>query len=184
MLDRVAAEVLSRDPRLGPVRLVCVDGPAGSGKTTFAGLLAERLGAEVVHTDDLLDGWGDLEGMWPRLEEWVLAPLAAGRPGRYRRYDWGIARFAEWHDVPAAPVLVLEGCGSARRAVAPSAALCVWVEADPAVRRARGLDRDGEAVLPHWADWTADEDRHFAAERTRERADVLVDANDWGRMGA
>ncbi len=35
---------------LGAGRLVCVDGPAGSGKTTLGGEVAARLGAPLVHT--------------------------------------------------------------------------------------------------------------------------------------
>jgi len=39
----LARSVLAARPGLGPVRLVAVDGPAGSGKTTFAGRLAAAL---------------------------------------------------------------------------------------------------------------------------------------------
>ncbi|MBJ7451459.1 MAG: uridine kinase, partial [Blastococcus sp.] len=55
----VAAGIMAAGPRLGGTRLVCVDGPAGSGKTTFAGRLAAALGddAELVHMDDLYAGW-------------------------------------------------------------------------------------------------------------------------------
>ncbi|QTE31381.1 uridine kinase [Pengzhenrongella sicca] len=161
---------------LGPVRLVCIDGPAGSGKTTFAALLGAELGAQVVHVDDLLAGWGDLEGVWPRLRDGLLAPLGAGLTGRYRRYDWVAQEFAEVHEVPVAEVLVLEGCGSARRGVDPCAVLKVWVEAPPAERLARGIARDGEAMRAHWLAWAQDEAAHFAAEGTRERADVIVDS--------
>lgn len=178
LVDRLVARVRASEPRLGAVRLVCVDGPAGSGKTTLAGRLGGELGAQVLHVDDLLEGWGGLEGMWPRLQEWVLEPLAAGRPGRYRRYDWSAGEFAEWHDVPLADVLVLEGCGSARRAVDGLAVLRVWVEASPEVRLARGLARDGEAMRPQWLTWMRDEAAHFAVEETRARADVRVDGWD------
>ncbi|WP_298459762.1 uridine kinase [uncultured Cellulomonas sp.] len=179
MTDPVVADLAGRvraaTPRLGATRLVVVDGPAGSGKTTLAGRLAHALGAPVLHADDLLAGWGDLEGWWARLDAWVLAPLAAGRPGRYRRYDWVAGAFAEWHDVPAGDALVVEGCGSARRAADDVAVLSVWVEAADDVRLARGLARDGEGMRPQWLAWMAAERRHFAAERTRERADVVVD---------
>ena len=41
---RLAVERLATaPPRLGRTRLVCVDGPAGSGKTTLAGRLAGAL---------------------------------------------------------------------------------------------------------------------------------------------
>jgi uridine kinase len=169
--------VRATEPRLGPVRLVVVDGPAGSGKTTLARLVADGLRAagcavQTIHLDDLYEGWSGLDGVWDRLDAWVLRPLAAGRAGRYRRYDWGSEGWAEWHDVPVPDVLVVEGCGSAPRAADPLAVLRVWVEAGDDVRLARGLARDGEAYRGHWLAWMAGEAAHFALERTRDRADV------------
>jgi uridine kinase len=174
-VDDLADRVRRAAPRLGRTRLVVVDGPAGSGKTTLAGRLATALDAPVVHADDLLAGWGDLEGWWARLDEGVLAALAAGRPGRYRRYDWVAGDFAEWHDVPVADHLVVEGCGAARRAADDVAVLRIWVEAPEDVRLRRGLDRDGDHMREEWLTWMAAETAHFGAESTRARADVLVD---------
>lgn len=182
----LADDVLGGAARLGPVRLLCVDGPAGSGKTTTAEAVAAALRARgtsvaLVHLDDLYDGWSGLEGtLWPRLAAQVLEPLRRGRPGRFQRYDWGAARFDDWVDVPVNRVLVLEGCGSARRAADPVATLRVWVEAPPAERLARGLARDGTAMRGHWEDWMRGESLHFARERTAERADVRLDG--CGRM--
>ncbi|MFC8193051.1 uridine kinase [Cellulomonas sp. NPDC057328] len=184
----LADRVLDGPRRLGPVRLVCVDGPAGSGKTTAAGRLAAQVrvrgaGADVLHLDDLYAGWRGLEGsLWPRLSAQVLEPLRRGLPGRYQRFDWPSDRFDDWVDVPVTDVLVLEGCGSARRAADAVATLRVWVEAAPDLRLRRGLERDGEAALPHWRTWMADEDAHFAREGTRGRADVRLDA--FGMMTA
>lgn len=173
----LAAEVLGSRPRLGQVRLVGVDGIAGSGKTTFAGRLGAALDAQVLHTDDLLAGWKDTVEFWARMERWVLAPLRAGRPGAYRRYDWDRGEFAEWHDVPLAPALVLDGVTSARAVVRPELALSVWVAAPAALCLARGLARDGEAVRPYWERWHRREVAHFALDRTSEHVDLVVDGN-------
>lgn len=184
----VASQVLLRAARLGQVRLVCIDGPAGSGKTSFAARLVERFAADpvravTVHLDDLYEGWSGLEGtLWERLTAQVLEPLRAGAPGRYQRYDWVTGAFADWVDVPVPDVLVLEGCGAARRAAAPDAVLTVWVEAPAELRLARGLERDGEAMRDEWMAWTVRETAHFAREQTRARADVRLDA--YGRMTA
>lgn len=176
----LAARVVSAGPSLGSVRLVCVDGPAGSGKTTLAGRLADAVGhvglaASVMHLDDLYEGWSGLAGVWERVEAQLLGPLGRGEPGRWRRYDWAAGRFAEWHDLPVPDVLVLEGCGSAPRAVDGRAALLLYVEAPLRVCLRRGLDRDGEAMRSEWVRWQVVEAAQFAAERTRERSDVVVD---------
>ena len=187
-VEAIAGRALDTAPRLGPVRLVAIDGPAGSGKTTLAAALAGALvgrgvDATVLHLDDLYDGWTGLEGsLWPRLSAQVLEPMRRGRPGRYQRYDWGAGAFDGWVDVPLPRVLVLEGCGSARRTADAFVVLRVWVQAPQDVRLARGLARDGEAARPHWLRWMADEAAHFARERTAERADVRLDG--FGRMSA
>ena len=55
--DEVADRVMAAPPTLGDGRLVCVDGPAGSGKTTLAAALADVVpGAHVIHCDELLHG--------------------------------------------------------------------------------------------------------------------------------
>ncbi len=178
----VVALALGESPTLGGSRLVCVDGPAGSGKTTLAmGLQSslERRGlvGSTLHLDDLYEGWSGIDAnseLEPRVLDQVLRPLAAGQPGRWQRYDWHAQRFAEWHDLPPPDVLVLEGCGSGARTYAPYITVLVWVEADRSTRIARGVARDGEAVLPKWLRWMDAEARHFAANRTRERADVRL----------
>jgi hypothetical protein len=56
----VVDRLLAAPPSAGDVRVLAVDGPAGSGKkTTAARRLARDLGdAPLVHLDDLLEGWG------------------------------------------------------------------------------------------------------------------------------
>ena len=177
----LAAYVRGLAPRLGGVRLVAVDGPSGAGKTRFALRLAKRLDASVVHTDDLLDGWDDQFAFWPRLEEQVLDPLRRGRTGGYRKYLWHRGRFGdEVVPVEPAPVVLLEGVSSARRAIRPELSLAVFVDAPPRLRLSRALARDGDDSLAFRAyleRWRAAEDRHFAEEQTAAHADLVVDGS-------
>jgi len=176
----LAGRVLAAPPRLGAVRLVAIDGPAGAGKTTFGARLARALreaGAHVeeVHVDDLLDGWDDMVTYWPRFESGVLDRLRDGKPGCYPRYDWHRGRFGPEVAVPVPDVLVFEGVTSARAAARRHVSLAVYVTAPRDVRLARGVERDGAALEGHWLRWMAGEEAHFAADPTHDRADLIVD---------
>lgn len=173
-VDRVVALLASAPARLGSTRLVAVDGPAGSGKTTLARAVARRLQGRVLHLDDVYDGWGGLFAL-DRTVRTALRPLLDGDEGYYRRYDWELGEYLETRRVLPVPHLVLEGVGAGNRAWAGWTSLLVWVECpSPVERLRRGLARDGAAVQDRWEQWMADEQRLFAQEGTRERADLVV----------
>lgn len=177
-LSVVAAGVLASSARCGGTRLVCVDGPSGSGKSMLADRLAAALGGQpVLHMDDLYPGWDGLAEAVCLLYDRVVEPLIRGRPARYRRYDWGRGEYAEEHDLGIPPVLVVEGVGSGARPIAAHAVLLVWIEAPRLERFRRGVERDGEAYRPHWERWARQEDAHFAIEGTRDRAGLRVDGD-------
>jgi uridine kinase len=174
----LARRVMDRPPRAGDCRVVAVDGPSGAGKSSLASELAGRLDAQVVAVDDLIPGWTGLRAGPPILVHDVLEPVAAGRDGGYRRYDWVAGAYAEWQQVSVAPYLVVEGCGAGSRVVAPYLSLLVWVDADRELRFERGIERDGEAFRPYWERWEDESQQLFREEGTAARADVVVDGAD------
>jgi uridine kinase len=171
----LVARIGSLPPRAGRTRIVAVDGPAGSGKTSFARRLAAALGAPLVQMDDLIPGWDGLREGAARLMEWVIEPLLRGGVARYQRYDWDRRAYVEWHDVGRPEVLVIEGVSSGSRAPAEHEVLVAWLEAPRPTRMTRGLERDGQASRPRWERWFAEEDELFATEATRQRAHLRVD---------
>jgi uridine kinase len=181
VVERVADRILRNQPRSADTRIVAVDGQSGAGKTTFAAALAKALearGATVatVHTDDLLDGWDDQFTFWDRLLDQVVNPLLHKEPAAYRRYDWIRERFDDdLTPVPPADVVIVEGVSAARESMRKVADLTVFlrVSEDEAWRRLR--DRDPEEAMPFLVAWKAREGRHFAADRTAEQVDVVVD---------
>ncbi|MDX2647858.1 hypothetical protein PV341_30665 [Streptomyces sp. PA03-1a] len=173
-LRALAARLRALPPSCGPVRLVAVDGHAGSGKTTFAAALASALdGAPVVHLDDLATH-EELFEWTGRLREQVLEPLRRGDTARPAKYDWVARRFATTLEVPAAPVVLLEGVGVGRRALRPRLASLLWLEVSRDTARERGELRDGPALTAFWAGWMRAQDAHFAADPSRPFADLLV----------
>jgi uridine kinase len=175
----LAAHILERPPRLGPVRLIAVDGASGVGKTSFATRLGVQLDAPVVHTDDLLDGWDDQFTFWARLERLVLGPLRRGEKALYQRYQWHHGTFGgDLVSVEPAPVVLLEGVSAARREIRPELSFAVFVSAPAGLRWSRVIGRDGDDSLAYRAyleRWRAAEERHFVADGTAAAADLHVD---------
>ena len=186
---RIVAAVLETPPTLGSGRLVCVDGPAGSGKTTLAAALrrgfrdalraagapADPTPVRMLHMDNVYAGWAGLDVGMDTVATCVVAPLRAGEPGSYRRYDWHRQCFAEERVVAPCDVLVIEGVGSGSSTYDDAITCLVWVDTPSDVRLSRGLARDGEALRAEWEGWAAREQVMFARERTRARADLVVD---------
>ncbi|MET7620874.1 hypothetical protein [Streptomyces sp. NPDC005408] len=176
-LDRRALALRALPPSCGPVRLIAVDGHAGSGKSTFAARLAAALGGSdgvpVLHLDDLasheeLFGWTD------RMMAEVIEPLSNGRTAHFHPYDWNLRRFGSPRPLEAAPVVLIEGVGAGRRMLRPYLAGLLWMERDAEESWQRGRRRDGIGLSAFWDAWTMAETRHFATDPSRPFADALI----------
>ncbi|MET8852576.1 uridine kinase [Amycolatopsis sp. NPDC004625] len=157
--------------------MLAIDGPSGAGKSTLAaevvaGLEACGCRTELVSTDAFAT-WDDPVAWWPRLLDGVLRPLAAGRPGAYRRMDWttGVPRPGEIVRVAVPDVLVLEGVSSGRTSARSLLSHLCWVDGGSAAGRlARTVARDGAAARGELGRWQRFEHGWFAVDGTAAAA--------------
>lgn len=173
----VVDALLAAPARLGDVRVLAIDGPSGTGKTTFAAAVAGELrargGNTVVVPTDHFATWDDPVSWWPRLADGVLTPLSGGVPGGYRAVDWssGQPRPGRWIHVPVPAVLLLEGVSAGRASVRPLLSLLCWMcGPDEGARLDKAVARDGEADRAHLRAWQDFERGWFAIDDTANRA--------------
>jgi hypothetical protein len=167
--------------------VLAVDGRSNNGKTTLAERIRDLVpGSVVIHTDDIAwehsrFGWADL------LIDGILVPVRQGQAVSYRPPRWEDHGREGSLEVPAGcPLLIIEGDGAGRRAVAHLIDTVIWVQADEreAGRRsaARAADRPAADLANQAHDgppfdedgWMAEEIPFNTAERTWERADLVV----------
>jgi hypothetical protein len=190
LLTTVANWVSGRRPdhgSSGRPAVLAVDGRSSNGKTTVAVRIREMVpGAVVIHTDDIAFahsrfGWADL------LIDGILVPVRQGQAVSYRPPKWDEHGREGSLEVPVGcPLLIIEGDGAGRREVAHLIDTLMWVQADERGAARRSAAR---AANPPAADlankavdgapfdeegWMAEEVPFNAAQRTWERADIIV----------
>ncbi len=178
--------------------MVGIDGAGGSGKTTLADGIRARLGADrvaIVHADDfyrpLRDGSRHAVGRrgadavhgpqhdyeryfdWRRLRASALVGLRAGRPARFRRYDWSTDTLAEWVEVAPRDIVVVEGVYSTRPELRQLLDIAIFVDTPRDERIARMLARGQNAQ--EWIErWMAAEDWYLENIAPLRSADLVV----------
>ena len=195
VVDRVVEHLRTVEP--DELRLVCIEGPGGAGKSTLAAAVAARCRAQhpahitVVHGDDF---FGPVERRWldghtprqespsdgygvfahARLRRELLDPLRAGERARYQRYEWASDSLAEWLSAPPQGLVLVEGAYVLRRHLRHYWDEALFVRTPPSVRHARLHARRQNAS--GWIErWVAAEDAYLAAEDPAAAADLIVD---------
>jgi uridine kinase len=169
-------------------RLVAIDGPGGSGKTSLARAVAEWLdGAPVIHGDDFYRPMPDPERErldaeagylryfdGERLRAQVLAPLRSGTAACYQRYDWATNRLGvDWHEVAAGEFVIVEGVYTARPELASYYHLTTYVDTprEICLQRQRARGENPEDWIRRWR---AAEDHYLRTTRPQTRVDLVV----------
>jgi uridine kinase len=175
----VRAAIENSDTRCGNTKIVTIDGPAGSGKTTLASELASELKnsngvMSVVHLDELYEGWDDALGqkLFDRIEAWILTPIRNGLGLKFLKYDWHQGKYASWSELPLTPVVIIEGVGSGHSSLRQYASQAIWVEADDHLLLDRVVQRDGEGVRDAMLIWKARERSYFDLHDVKRAAHI------------
>lgn len=155
--------------------IVLIDGRSGSGKTELArAMVGQKPDLQLVRMDDLYPGWGGLEAGSQHVHDFVIT--AAVR--RWQRWDWADDAPAEWRVLDQRRPILIEGCGALSRANHALAAYSVWVELDDEARRARVMERDGDAWAHRWDEWAAQEEAFIAREKPSELANTVISGKE------
>ena len=156
--------------------IITIDGVAGAVKTTLATYMSDqykdRLSVQVIHMDDLYEGWVDPLGpeLTTKLEK-IVASHQAGERSITTNFDW--ARHIPGDPVSIEPVqlLILEGVGSGQRVTQEFAETKIWIDLEPILGLRRVLARDGFYTEDQMLTFLEQQRIHHLEEGTRAAAD-------------
>ncbi len=178
-MDRLLSTIRDSGPSVGQTVFVAIDGLGASGKSTLASRLAEELGAQIVHLDDLS---GPEPFSWmPRLKTEILEPVAQGaRSLTYQPESWWGHTPPPVTDQLVTPVMIVEGVGSLHPDLTAFWGVTIFVDTPAALCLTRGVERDlatgesEEAIKQQWEMWQAAELAHLAKHDPAAKADFVA----------
>jgi uridine kinase len=160
--------------------VVCIDGPAGSGKTTLAEIIRSNFDSvNVVHMDDLYDGWvAPLNSkLYARITSQIIEPHLKKQTADFDVFNWWKQTFDHKDHLETKKTLVIEGVGAASSDVRKFADLTVFVEVSAELGLERVLSRDGLGLVNEMQSWQEMESAHFNQDQTKKAADFVVDGS-------
>ena len=182
----LAARIRALD---GERTITGISGFGGSGKSTTAGLLAERLEDSFVAPGDqfIVDralarctDWSTFDRA--RLREQLLDPFRETGTVRYQKYDWDTDDLGPWQEAVGVRHLIVEGVGLFHPSQVDQFDLRVWMNCPPKVATERAVARDRgqgepEDVIALWYSiWAPNDADFFALYAPDKCADVVIDS--------
>jgi len=129
--------------------IIAISGFGGSGKSTFASLLASEIHAPIIGIDDFFRTTEYLNyARWEiydfeRLEREVIKPFLSGSTIlSYRAFDWEKNELTGFKTTQVDEVLIVEGVGLFRPELMKYFSYTIWIECPIEIAIERGKKRD------------------------------------------
>ena len=183
---QIDTEVIEKIKNLPRPAVVAISGFGGSGKSTFASMVAEIFNAPIVcvdrfRIDRTIQSFTHWKGMdFERLEEEILIPFYSGMsPVRYGHWDHTANAIVKEVDVQHSGLLIIEGVGLFRPELAKYLTYKIWMDVPLDVATARGKKRDREVHKnpqdEEWdGSWKRNDEEYFNAYKPKEMADLVI----------
>jgi len=179
-LSDLVQNVNSSSKKCGQTKIVVIDGPAGSGKTTLAKSLSGLLeNCPIIHMDEIYEGWEN--ALSPKtsqdLVEWIINPLLEDKSIEYLKYDWHLVQRIEKVVINNSKVMIIEGVGASVSEISKHACLKLWIEVNEETGINRVLTRDGLQIQEQMKKWQSQESKFFIENNSKENSDIWIDGD-------
>lgn len=176
-IDRLLKERKEEDRPL----VVCIDGMAGSGKSTLGALLEEIYDCNLFHMDDyflqpyqrteerLAEPGGNVD--YERFKKEVYEKIDSGEEFTYQKYDCSIQKLGSFVEVKQKKLNVIEGAYSIHPYFKDRADLMFFMEIPDELQKERIRARNGEWMLNRFIkEWIPMEHLYFETFGIRDKA--------------
>jgi uridine kinase len=179
-LSELVDKVNDSGKMCGQTKIIVIDGPAGSGKTTLAKSLSRLFeNCPIIHMDEIYEGWKNALSHKTSndLTDWIIYPLLESKTIKFIKYDWNLEKRIEQVVINFPKVLIIEGVGSSSFEISQHACLKLWIEVNKETGINRVLTRDGLHIQEQMKTWQSQESKFFIENNSKENSDIWIDGD-------
>ncbi len=169
-------------------KIIAVDGPCATGKSTFADDVAKEYDCQVFHMDDffLTEEEKTEERLsvpggnvaWERFEEEVLKKLDAGQPFTYKKYNCKTGEFFDSKEVKPKKLYIVEGVYSHHPELVKYYDYRIFFDVTKKTQQDRLKKRNSEKMYQRFInEWIPLEDKYFDAFSIRAKSSFVFDTS-------
>ena len=169
--------------------VIAIDGYCASGKTTLAQKLAEKIGAQVIHTDDfflpfelrtnerLNTAGGNIH--YERCAAEVIDGIKSGKPFEHRIFNCKAGGYDGFKSIDPSKPIIIEGAYSMRPEFIGIYDYKIFMAVDEDIQLDRILERNGKEALEIFkSKWIPLENRYFEYFNVEEQCDTVIKNNE------
>jgi uridine kinase len=163
--------------------LIAIDGVGGSGKTSLAKYLQNKLkNCFIVQLDDFYSPKIKASDIL-RIKDQVILPLKNKKEGKFQIYDWKTDKLSDWQTIKPEGKIIIEGVYAMDKQIISYYDVKIWIEYPPELGFKRGVSRDitGDGVdnSEKWIkDWMPLEKQYIIDQNPKSKADYIIDGNE------
>ncbi len=165
--------------------LIGIDGRCGSGKTTFAAFLKERLSCNVFHVDDYFlrptqrteerintpGGNFDIE----RFNSEIAAGIISGKDFSYSPFDCSKMEISSPITVKNSTINIVEGSYSCHPEIALSYDITFFITVSEEKQKERIILRNKDKADMFFSKWIPLEEKYFSAFDIQNKCDYTIE---------
>lgn len=164
-------------------RVLSIDGPCASGKTTIGKLLSSFLECPCIHMDDyflqanqrtaqrLEEPGGNID--YERFHQEINDAWNQNQPIHMRSYDCSSQTLRREVIVEKSPILIIEGSYAHHPYLDDMQAFKIFMDIEPSIQKERLQKRSPEKFLDFIEKWIPMEEKYFHAFSIKEKSDYV-----------
>lgn len=164
-------------------RVLSIDGPCASGKTTIGKLLSSFLECPCIHMDEyflqanqrtaqrLEEPGGNID--YERFHQEINEAWNQKQPIHMRSYDCSSQRLRKEVILEESPILIIEGSYAHHPYLDDMQAFKIFMDIEPSIQKERLQKRSPDKFLDFIEKWIPMEEKYFHAFSIKEKSDYV-----------